>query len=223
MADAGLEQAFAKIRSLLEGDFEHPGMTLFDLQELVGYPARGDGPLSFSLPQEPSLSGVSGVKLYYYPKDPEINLIVEIEDRARKRHLRHFKWNGVSWVAPRGFKADLSATREVVGVGIEEVSGDYFIGFAGQEARDMAEAIRRGEAMGAKYLLCPKDNTRLFYSAAVSASGIPCPRCGNSTLLYKTLSFGTPEDRLDSLLREQRALKAAIDDLLLYLKRKLGP
>jgi len=223
MIDAGLEQAFAKVKALLEGDLDHPGLTLYDLQQLVGYPGRGDGPLTYTLPADGGLAGVATVRLFYYPKDPEVQLIVEIEDRSHRRHLRHFKWNGIYWVAPRGFKSDLTATREVGGGGIEEIGGDFFMGFSKEEARELAGAIRRGEAQGAKYLLCPRDNTRIFYAPSVSALGVPCPRCGNPTLLLKTLASENGEDRLEMLLKEQRAVRAALEDLLLYLKRKLGP
>ncbi|RIH81625.1 hypothetical protein Mlute_02746 [Meiothermus luteus] len=224
MADSGLERAFAKVRALLEGDFEHPGLTLYDLQNLVGYNSRvkTDGPLSYTLPPEPELSGVAAVRLYYYPKDPEVTLIVEIEDKARKRHLRHFKWNGISWTAPHGLKSDLTATREVLPA-IEEVGGDFFLGYAPEEAKELAEAIRRGEAAGTKYMLCTRDNTRIFYSPTSSPPTIPCPRCGNGNLIFKTLTLANPEDRIEALLREQRALRTALEDLLLYLKRKLGP
>ncbi|WP_018465425.1 hypothetical protein [Calidithermus timidus] len=221
MVDAGLERAFEKVRAILEGDLEHPGLTLYDLQELVGFPGRSDGPLSYSLPKDSSLEGVNAVRFFYYPKDPEVTLIVEVEDKSRRRHLRHFKWNGITWVAPRGFKADLTATREVVG-GIEEIGGDFFLGFSRDEARELSEAIRKGEAVGAKYLLCPRDNTRLFYAPGVSASGLPCPKCGNTTLLYKTLTFSAPEDRIEALIREQRALRAQLEDLMLFLKSRLG-
>lgn len=56
MVDVGLEQAFAKVRAFLEGDFEHPGLTLYDLQNLVGYNSRvkTDGPLSYTMPPEPA-------------------------------------------------------------------------------------------------------------------------------------------------------------------------
>jgi hypothetical protein len=54
MVDVGLEQAFAKVRAFLEGDFEHPGLTLYDLQNLVGFSSRlkQDGPLSYMMPPE---------------------------------------------------------------------------------------------------------------------------------------------------------------------------
>jgi len=224
MIDVGLEQAFAKVRAFLEGDFEHPGLTLYDLQNLVGYNSRvkTDGPLLYIMPPEPALSGVAAVRLYYYPKDPEVSLIVEIEDKARKRHLRHFKWNGLSWTAARGLKAELTATREVL-PSIVEVGGDFFLGYAPEEAKELAEAIRRGEAAGAKYMLCTRDNTRIFYAPTSSPPTVPCPRCGNTNMIFKTLTLATPEDRIDAILREQRSLRTALEDLLLYLKRKLGP
>jgi hypothetical protein len=224
MVDVGLEQAFAKIRAFLEGDFEHPGLTLYDLQNLVGYSSRlkYDGPLSYTMPPDPALEGVGAVRLYYYPKDPEVTLIIEIEDKNRKRHLRHFKWNGISWTAPRGLKADLTATREAL-PSIEEVGGDFFLGYAPEEARELAGGIRRGEAAGAKYMLCTRDNTRIFYAPTSTPPAIPCPRCGNTNLIFKTLTLSTPEDRIEAILREQRALRTSIEDLLLYLKRKLGP
>jgi hypothetical protein len=223
MVDTGLEQAFTKVRSFLEGDYEHPGLTLYDLQNLVGYSSRLklDGPLSYNMPPEQALLGVAAVRLYYYPKDPEVTLIVEVEDKDRKRHLRHFRWNGISWMAPRGLKADLTATREVLPA-LEEVGGDFFLGYAPEEARQAAETIRRGEATGAKYMLCTRDNTRIFFSPNTTPPTVPCPRCGNTNLIYKTLSMSTPEDRMEVLLREQRALRTSIEDLLLYLKRKLG-
>lgn len=223
MVDVGLEQAFAKVRAFLEGDFEHPGLTLYDLQNLVGYNSRikTDGPLSYTMPPEPALSGVAAVRLYYYPKDPEVNLIVEIEDKARKRHLRHLKWNGISWTAARGLNG-LTATREVLPP-IEEVGGDFFLGYAYEEAKELAQAIRRGEAAGAKYMLCTRDNTRIFYAPISSPPAVPCPRCGNTNMIFKTLTLATPEDRIEAILREQRALRTTLEDLLLYLKRKLGP
>ena len=222
--DVGLERAFAKVRAFLEGDFEHPGLTLYDLQNLVRYNSRvkSDGPLSYTLPPDPALSGVATVRLYYYPKDPEVNLIVEIEDKARKRHLRHFKWNGISWTAARGLKADPTATRETL-PSVEEVGGDFFLGYAPEEARELAEAIRRGEAAGAKYMLCTRDNTRIFYAPTGSPPAVPCPRCGNTNMIFKTLTLANPEDRIEVILREQRALRTVLEDLLLYLKRKLGP
>ncbi|PZA08185.1 MULTISPECIES: hypothetical protein [unclassified Meiothermus] len=222
MADAGLDQAFDKVRSLLEGDLEHPGLTLYDLQQLVGYPEKGEGPLCYTLPRDPSLQGVAAVRFFYYPRDPEITLIVEIEDKQGKRHLRHFRWNGTGWAAPRGFKSEIQATREP-GVGFLEVAGDFFVGYPLEEAESLAESIRRGEAAGIKYLLCPRDNTRIFYAPSIAASGLACPRCSNATLLYKTLSFGNREDPLEQLLREQKALRSALEELMLYLKRKLGP
>ena len=223
MVDVGLEQAFAKVRAFLEGDFEHPGLTLYDLQNLVGFSSRlkQDGPLSYMMPPETSLAGVTAVRLFYYPKDPEVSLIVEIEDKSRKRHLRHFKWNGISWVAPRGLKSDLTATREVVPA-LEEIGSDFFLGFAHEEAKELADAIRRGEGSGAKYMLCTRDSTRIFYAPTSTPPTIPCPRCGNTSLLFKTITLTTPEDRLELVLREQRALRTALEDLLLYLKRKLG-
>lgn len=224
MVDVGLEQAFSKVRAFLEGDFEHPGLTIYDLQNLVGYSSRVkvDGPLSYTMPQEESLSGVGAVRLFYYPNDPEVSLIVEVEDKARKRHLRHFKWNGISWIAPRGLKSDLTATREVLPA-LEEVGGDFFMGYAPEEAKELADAIRRGEASGAKYMLCTRDNTRIFYAPSSTPPTVPCPRCGNTNLIFKTLTLATPEDRIEAILREQRALRTALEDLLLYLKRKLGP
>lgn len=222
MVDTGLEQAFAKVRTLLEGDFEHPNLTLYDLQQLVGYPAKGDGPLSYALPNEGALAGVSAVRFFYYPKDPEVNLIVEIEDKSNKRHLRHFKWDGVMWVAPSGFKADLTATREVLPK-VTEIEGDFYTGFSKTEAQELARAVRRGEAVGARYLLCTRDNTRVFYSPSVPPNNVTCPRCANATLIFKSLTFATNEDRYDTLLRETRALRTSVEDLLLYLKRKLGP
>ncbi|MBI5812732.1 MAG: hypothetical protein HZB27_09285 [Meiothermus silvanus] len=224
MTDAGLDQAFDKVRSLLEGDLEHPGLTLYDLRQLVGYPEKGEGPLCYTLPEDPSLRGVTAVRFFYYPRDPEITLIVEIEDKQGKRHLRHFRWNGSSWTSPIGFKGDLLATRESGSShGLLEIAGDFYVGYPLEEAEGLAEYIRRGEAAGNKYLLCPRDNTRIFYAPSVAAAGLACPRCNNTTLLYKTLSFSNPEDRLDQILREQKALRVALEELMLYLKRKLGP
>lgn len=224
MVDVGLEQAFNKVRAFLEGDYEHPGLTLYDLQNLVGFSSRlkQDGPLSYAMPPDKALSGVGAVRLFYYPKDPEVTLIVEIEDKTRKRHLRHFKWNGISWTAPRGLKADLTATREVLPA-LDEIGGDFFVGFAHEEAKHLAEEIRRGEASGAKYMLCTKDNTRIFYAPNSTPPMVPCPRCANTNLIFKTLSLSTPEDRIEAILREQRALRTSLEDLLLYMKRKLGP
>ncbi|HEU4743373.1 MAG TPA: hypothetical protein VFS50_17415 [Meiothermus sp.] len=222
MIDAGLDQAFDKVRSLLEGDLEHPGLTLYDLRQMVGYPEKGEGPLSYTLPKDPSLHGVAAVRFFYYPRDPEITLIVEIEDKQGKRHLRHFRWNGTGWAAPKGFKGEMLATRES-GAGLLEMAGDFFVGYPLEEAESLAENIRRGEAAGTKYLLCTRDNTRIFYAPSIAASGLACPRCGNTILLYKTLSFSNPEDRLDQILREQKAMRVALEELMLYLKRKLGP
>jgi hypothetical protein len=42
-------------------------------------------------------------------------------------------------------------------------------------------------------------------------------------MIFKTLTLATPEDRIEAILREQRALRTALEDLLLYLRRKLGP
>ena len=56
--DPGLEAAFRYVERLLFGNEERPGLTLYDLERLVGYPARGEGPLSHTLPRTQALSGV---------------------------------------------------------------------------------------------------------------------------------------------------------------------
>ena len=74
----GLAAAFRYVESLLFGDLDRPGLTLYDLERLVGYPAKGEGPLAYTLPRTKSLSGVQAVRFYYYPKDPSLQLIVEM-------------------------------------------------------------------------------------------------------------------------------------------------
>jgi hypothetical protein len=39
--DPGLEAAFKYVERLLYGDSGRPGLTIYDLERLVGYPARG--------------------------------------------------------------------------------------------------------------------------------------------------------------------------------------
>jgi len=80
-ADSGLERAFRKVRLLLEGDERTPGLTRQDLERMVGYPERGQGPLSYTLPPQEGLEGVRAVRFFYYPKDPEVTLIIEVEDQ----------------------------------------------------------------------------------------------------------------------------------------------
>ncbi|WP_234554213.1 hypothetical protein [Thermus caliditerrae] len=221
-SSADLAAAFHYVERLLFGDMERPGLTLYDLERLVGYPAKGDGPLSYTLPRTKSLSGVQGVRLYYYPRDPNLQLIVEIEDREGRKHLRHFRWNGFTWEVPEGGKGDLRSTEETLG--LVQVGEDYFLGFPREEAMELEKAVRRGEALGAKYLLCPRCGSRVFYAPSVRPAQVACPKCGNATLLFKTLSGGeAPKDPLEALAEEQRALRKAIEELTAYLKRKLGP
>lgn len=223
MEDVGLEQAFTKVRAFLEGDFEHPGLTIYDLHALVGYNPNlnQDPPLLYTLPPEPATSGVKTVRFYYYPNDPEVTLIVEIEDKGLKRHIRHFKWNGISWNASRGKKSDLTATREVLPA-LESVGEDFFIGFAKEEAVLLSDQLRGGEGMGARYMLCTRDNTRIYYPSTGTPPMLPCPKCGNTNLVLRTISAAAQEDKIDAILREQRALRQSLEDLLVYLKRKLG-
>ena len=105
-----------------------------------------------------------------------------------------------------------------------QVGEDFFLGFPREEAVELEEAVRKGEASGVKYLLCPRCRTRIFYAPSVRPGGLACPRCGNSALLFKTLSAaeGT-KDPLEVLAEEQRALRKALEELTAYLKRKLGP
>ncbi|GAB5602797.1 hypothetical protein FJNA_13220 [Thermus sp. FJN-A] len=219
--DPGLEAAFQYVERLLFGDVERPGLTLYDLERLVGYPAKGDGPLAYTLPRTQSLSGVLGVRFFYYPRDPHLQLIVEIEDREGKKHLRHFRWNGFTWEAPEGGQGKLRATEESLGP--VQVGEDYFLGFPREEAMELEQAVRKGEALGAKYLLCPRCGARVFYAPAVRPSQVACPRCGNPTLLFKTFSGEPAKDPLEALAEEQKALRRAIEELTAYLKRKLGP
>jgi ribosomal protein S27AE len=219
--DQGLETAFKYLERLLYGDANRPGLTIYDLERLVGYPARGEGPLAYTLPRTQALSGVQAVRLYYYPKDPGLQLIVEVEDREGKRHLRHFRWNGFTWEVPEGKRGDLKSTEE--SLGLVKVGEDYFLGFPREEALELEQGVRKGEALGTKYLLCPRCGTRVFYAPSVRPEGISCPKCGNPTLLFKTLSGLEPKDPLEALAEEQRALRKALEELLAYLKRKLGP
>jgi len=159
--DRDLEAAFRRVEELLFGGPSRPGLTLYDLQRLVGYPAKGKEPYVHTLP---ALPGVQAVRLYYYPEDPELELIVEIVDREGKQHLRHFRWNGVTWETPKGKKGELKAT--AVPQGPLKVGEDYFLGFAPEEAVALEAALRRGEAPGLKYLLCPRCRTRIFYAYA---------------------------------------------------------
>ncbi|WP_243030029.1 hypothetical protein [Thermus altitudinis] len=217
-----LATAFRYVESLLFGDMERPGLTLYDLERLVGYPAKGEGPLTYTLPRTKSLSGVQAVRFYYYPKDPTLQLIVEIEDLQGKKHLRHFRWNGFTWETPQGRQGELKPTREEVG--LVQAGEDFFLGFPREEALELEEAVRKGEAVGAKYLLCPRCRSRIFYAPSVRPAGLTCPRCGNPTLLFKTLSAPEgPKDPLEALVEEQRALRKAIEELTAYLRRKLGP
>lgn len=219
--DPDLEAAFLYVERLLYGDMERPGLTLYDLERLVGYPAKGDGPLAYALPRTQSLAGVQGVRLYYYPKDPALQLIVEIEDLQGRKHLRHFRWNGLTWETLEGKKGELKAT--AVPQGPLKVGEDYFLGFAPEEAVALEAALRRGEALGLKYLLCPQCRTRIFYAYSVNPQGLACPTCGNPTLLFKTLTGEERKDPLEALAEEQRRLRLALEELLAYLKRKLGP
>ncbi|WP_337843953.1 hypothetical protein [Thermus sp.] len=218
--DPGLQAAFRHVERLLMGDMAHPGLTLHELERLVGYPAKGPGPLSYTLPPSPELQGVQAVRLYYYPKDPALQLIVEVEEFSGRRHLRHFRWNGYTWEMPEGHK-DLRSTEELLG--FQKVGEDYFLGFGREEAVELSGALRRGEAPGAKYLLCPRCSARVFYAPGTNPVGVACPACGNPTLLFKTLSLQERKDPLEALAEEQKALRKALEELLAYLKRKLGP
>ena len=195
--DRDLEAAFRRVEELLFGGPSRPGLTLYDLQRLVGYPAKGKEPYVHTLP---ALPGVQAVRLYYYPEDPELELIVEIVDREGKQHLRHFRWNGVTWETPKGKKGELKATAVPQG------------------------PLKVGEeAPGLKYLLCPRCRTRIFYAYSANPQGLACPTCGNPTLLFKTLAGEERKDPLEALAEEQRRLRLALEELLAYLKRKLGP
>ncbi|GGN03080.1 hypothetical protein GCM10007092_16860 [Thermus composti] len=220
--DQGLEAAFRYVERLLFGDETRPGLTLYDLERLVGYPFKGEGPLAYTLPRRKGLEGVQAVRLYYYPKDPRLQLIVEIVDQKGEKHLRHFRWNGLSWEEPKGSGGELKGTEKRLG--LIQVGEDYFLGFPREEAIELAQEVRRGTAYGAKYLLCPRCHTRLFYAPATPTQGISCPRCGNATLLYKALA-GTKEaqDPLEALKEEVASLRKALEELSAYLRRKLGP
>lgn len=214
-----IEAAFRYVERLLQGEENRPGLTLYDVERLVGYPVRGEGPLSYTLPPTQALPGVRAVRLYYYPKDPSHPLIVEVEDREGRKHLRHFRWDGLAWEVPEGKRLD----REP-GEGLVQVGEDYFLGFPREEALELAWEVRKGEAVGAKYLLCPRCGARTFYAPSVRPAEVACPRCGNPTLLFKTLAGLEPQrDPLEALAEEQRALRRALEELTAYLKRKLGP
>jgi ribosomal protein S27AE len=220
--DPGLEAAFRYVERLLFGDVDRPGLTLYDVERLVGYPAKGEGPLTYAFPRTKALSGVQAVRLYYYPKDPHLQLILEIEDLEGRKHLRHFRWDGFTWEVPEGKRGDLRSTQESLDP--FRVGEDYFLGFPREEAKELEEAVRKGEALGAKYLLCPRCGTRTFYAPSVRPAEVVCPRCGNATLLFKTFSGVEPaKDPLEALAEEQRALRRTLEELMAYLKRKLGP
>ncbi|WP_347240528.1 hypothetical protein [Thermus sp.] len=220
--DPGLEAAFRYVERLLFGDVSRPGLTIYDVERLVGYPAKGEGPLTYTFPRAKALSGVQAVRLYYYPKDPSLQLILEIEELEGRKHLRHFRWNGFTWEVPEGKRGDLRSTEE--GLGPLKVGEDYFLGFPREEAMELEEAVRKGEALGAKYLLCPRCGTRVFYAPSVRPTEVACPRCGNATLLFKTFAGLEPaKDPLEALAEEQRALRRTLEELVAYLKRKLGP
>lgn len=227
--DEGLSRAFRYVESLLFGDSARPGLTRSELERLVGYPVKGDGPLSYTLPKVPELSGVLGVRFHYYPEDPQIQLIVEVEDLEGRRRFRHFRWNGFTWEASSEGQGDRRGTAFPSGKGQAGAQGlfwigeDYFAGYSQEEAKDLALAIRKGKGVGVKYLLCPRDGTRIFYAPQVKTQDLLCPTCGNPTLLYKALAPEAPRDPLQALLEEQRALRKAIEALTAYLKRKLGP
>jgi len=232
--NAGLERAFNRVRLLLEGDEVTPGLTRDDLERMVGYPERGEGPLSYTLPRQEGLEGVRAVRFFYYPKDPEVTLIIEVEDDEGRRHLRHLKWNGTAWVSPpSGLKSELVPTREVLPEGYIEIGGDYFVGFSSDEAHDLAERIYLGEAGGQKYLLCPNDSTRIFYSASVAPAGLICPVCGNTSLLFKSIPLEAHkkpieeipaieaklEAKIETLVEQNRELSRQLSELIALLKR----
>ncbi len=234
---SGLERAFRKVRLLLEGDERTPGLTRQDLERMVGYPERGEGPLSYTLPPQEGLEGVRAVRFFYYPKDPEVTLIIEVEDNEGRRHLRHLKWNGLAWISPpSGLKSELVPTREVLPEGYVEIGGDYYVGFSSEEAHDLAERIYLGEAGGQKYLLCPNDSTRIFYSAAVAPASLICPICGNTSLLFKSIPLEVSrrsqeeqlageaklEAKIDSLVDQNRELTKQLSELIDLLKRNMG-
>lgn len=236
-ADPGLERAFRKVRLILEGDERTPGLTRQDLERMVGYPERGQGPLSYTLPPQEGLEGVRAVRFFYYPKDPEVTLIIEVEDQQGRRHLRHLKWNGLAWISPpSGLKSELVPTREVLPEGYIEIGGDYYVGFSSEEAHELAERVYLGEAGGQKYLLCPQDSTRIFYGPSVAPAGLICPICGNTSLLFKAIpievsrraqeeqqaSEGKIEAKLEALVEQNRELSEQLSELIRLLKRNLG-
>lgn len=61
--EEGLSRAFGYVESLLFGDGTRLGLTRSELERRVGYP----GPLSYTLPKVPELSGVLEVRFHYYP------------------------------------------------------------------------------------------------------------------------------------------------------------
>jgi len=230
---SGLERAFRKVRLLLEGDERSPGLTRQDLERMVGYPERGEGPLSYTLPPQEGLEGVRAVRFFYYPKDPEVTLIIEVEDLDGRRHLRHLKWNGLGWISPpSGLKSELVPTREVLPEGYVEIGGDYFVGFSSEEAHDLAERIYLGEAGGQKYLLCPSDSTRIFYSGSVAPASLVCPICGSTSLLFKSIPMDVSrrpqaekqagearlEAKVEALVEQNRELSKQLSELINLLK-----
>jgi len=233
---SGLERAFRKVRLLLEGDERSPGLTRQDLERMVGYPERGEGPLSYTLPPQEGFEGVRAVRFFYYPKDPEVTLIIEVEDLDGRRHLRHLKWNGLAWISPpSGLKSELVPTREVLPEGYVEIGGDYFVGFSSEEAHDLAERIYLGEAGGQKYLLCPSDSTRVFYSSSVAPASLICPICGSTSLLFKSIPMdvsrrpqaenlvgGTSlETKIETLVEQNRELSKQMSELIELLKQNM--
>ncbi len=233
---SGLERAFRKVRLLLEGDERSPGLTRQDLERMVGYPERGEGPLSYTLPPQEGLEGVRAVRFFYYPKDPEVTLIIEVEDLDGRRHLRHLKWNGLAWISPpSGLKSELVPTREVLPEGYVEIGGDYFVGFSSEEAHDLAERIYLGEAGGQKYLLCPSDSTRIFYSASVAPASLICPICGSTSLLFKSIPLDISrrpqaerqaseahlEAKIETLVEQNRELSKQMSELIELLKQNM--
>lgn len=162
--------AFRRVEELLFGGPSRPGLTLYDLQRLVGYPAKGKEPYVHTLP---ALPGVQAVRLYYYPEDPELELIVEIVDREGKQHLRHFRWNGVTWETPKGKKGELKAT--AVPQGPLKVGEDYFLGFAPEEAVALEAALRRGRPRGSSTSSAPGAAPGSFTPTPQTPRGSPAP------------------------------------------------
>jgi len=218
---SGLKKAFEALKRVLLGDSGGPGMTLDDLRQLVEYPARaqGDLPLGYSLRGKRGFEEVQDLKLYYYPRDPDLDLMVEIKDLAGKVHLRHLKWNSQRWTQPArpGAKSDLKATAvderrrtlveeapqavrgrievdEVPGplpkreYSVIEIAGDFFLGLSPEEAEAIAGEISENRAGGRQYLQCSRDWKRVFHHPQVRPVEIACPQCGNTNLMYKTMS-----------------------------------